>query len=96
MATKYDKQRVPRTPPHIPLGALRNAAGLTLDEVCRRVSEQLDDGRGLTRGALSAIEHGHRGASPDVLAALEVAYGLRVGDITTDYQPRSRELARPA
>lgn len=91
MATKYEKQRERKTPPHVSLAVLRTASHLTLDEVCGRVSEYLGD-RKLTRGALSAIENGHRGASPDVLEALEVAYGLRNGDITVDYQPRPREL----
>lgn len=92
MATKYPGQREKKTPPHVPLGVLRRALHLTLDEVCARVSESLPGDRELTRGALSAIENGHRGASPDVLQALEVAYGLAGDDITVDYEPRHREL----
>jgi transcriptional regulator with XRE-family HTH domain len=95
MATKYETQRARKTPPHVSLGALRAVAHLTLDEVCARVSEYLGD-RELTRGALSAIENGHRGASADVLRGLEVAYGLRAGDITTDYEPRNRDLVKAA
>lgn len=73
------------------LGDLRAVSGKTLDEVCEAASEVL--GKPLTRGALSAIENGHRGASRSVLEALEVAYGLRPGALVTDYMPRSREVA---
>ncbi len=73
------------------LGDLRSVSGKTLDEVCEAASEVL--GKALTRGALSAIENGHRGASEPVLAALEVAYGLRSGALTTNYVPRNREVA---
>lgn len=90
MARNYTSQRDRKTPPHISLGDLRSVSGKTLDEVCEAASETLDSP--LTRGALSAIENGIRGASPKVLAALEVAYGLRPGAIVTDYEPRKREL----
>ena len=89
MATKYEQQRDRRTPPHVALADLRFISGKTLDEVCGAASEVLD--RPLTRGALSAIENGLRGASPKVLGALEVAYGLRPGALVTDYEPRARE-----
>lgn len=87
MANRYQNQRAKVAPPHIALGDLRAAIGLTLDEVCKRFAEAT--GRELTRGALSGIEHGHRGASNETLAGLEVAYGLRPGAITTTYQPRT-------
>lgn len=80
-----------RTPPHVSLGNLRSAVGKTLDEVCSAASEVLAEP--LTRGALSAIENGIRGASPTTLAALEVAYGLTPGSIVTNYEPRNRERA---
>lgn len=89
MPTKYDKQRTRKTPPHISLADVRFISGKTLDEVCEAASEVLD--RPLTRGSLSAIENGLRGASPKVLAALEIAYGLRPGSLVTDYEPRARE-----
>lgn len=73
------------------LGDMRAAAGLTLDEVCERMTEVT--GKALTRGALSAIERGHRGASRQTLDALAFAYGLRAGAISTDYEPRSRAEA---
>lgn len=50
-------------------------------------------GAPFSRGALSGIENGHRGASAQTLAALAVAYGLRSDAIRTDYVPREREDA---
>lgn len=88
MTNRYT-QRDRRTPPHIALGDLRAVSGQTLEQVCAAVSESL--GKPFTRGALSAIENGHRGASQKVIEALEVAYGLRPGALVTDYQPRVRE-----
>lgn len=92
--TAYTNQRPKRTPPHVSLGDLRAAAGLTLDEVCGRVEEAT--GLTLTRGALSAIENGHRGASAPLLRALATAYGLREDAITTDYTPRLRAVSEVA
>lgn len=89
MATKYERQRERKVPPHMALSDVRYLSGKTLDEVCAAASEVL--GRPLTRGALSAIENGLRGASPEVLHALEVAYGARPGSIVTTYVPRTRE-----
>lgn len=85
----YGNQRQRKTPPHVSLGDLRAVSGKTLDQICALASEEL--GKPFTRGALSAIENGHRGASRPVLGALEVAYGLRPGSLTTDYSPRNRE-----
>lgn len=90
MTSRYDSQRTRKTPPHVSLHDLRTISGKTLDQVCEAASEVLD--KPLTRGSLSAIENGHRGASVSVLRALEVAYGLRAGALVTDYQPRQREL----
>lgn len=90
MPSKYEAQRERRTPPHVSLRALRMVSGKTLDEVCEAAAESL--GKPLTRGAMSAIENGHRGASADVLKALEVAYGLAEGMLVVDYEPRRREL----
>lgn len=92
-ANRYQDQRARRTPPHVSLGALRSASGKTLDQVCELVNEHLNVTPPFTRGALSAIENGHRGASSRVIEALEVAYGLRPGDISTDYKPREFEAA---
>lgn len=85
--TKQVKERAKVTPPHVSLWDLRAACGLTLDQVCDRMAEA---GHSISRGGLSGIEKGHRGASRQVLAALEDAYGLRAGAITTSFVPRSR------
>lgn len=86
-ATLSGTPRTRKTPPHIALGDLRAAVGLTLDQVIERLKQET--GREYTRGAISAIENGHRGASAQLLQALCAAYGLRTGAIVTDYQPRN-------
>lgn len=91
-APKYGDQRPRRTPPHIGLGDLRAALGLTIDQVCERITAEVPELKP-TRGAISAIENGHRGASAAMLAAMCAAYGLREGAITTDYTPRERDVA---
>lgn len=88
MANRYMAQRKRVTPPHVSLGDLRAACGLTLEQVCAQFAEAT--GETLTRGGLSGIERGHRGVSKQTLAGLEVAYGLRPGSIDTAYEPRSR------
>lgn len=87
MSPSYDKQRPRRTPPHVSLGVLRTAMGLTLDQVCARVSEEFPELQ-ITRGHLSGIENGHRGASAQLLAALAAAYGVPTEAISTTYVPR--------
>lgn len=84
-------KRAKRTPPHVSLGTLRQVAGLRLDDVCERVQELFPEIT-LTRGALSAIESGTRGASTVMLAALAAAYGIRADQLVTDYDPRGRSV----
>ena len=79
----------------VALADLRAATAMTLDEVCRRVTEE-DPSLRPTRGSMSAIENGHRGVSAPMLAALTSAYGLPQGAITTDYKPRHRTPQRGA
>jgi len=93
---RYGDQRPKVTPPHVGLGDLRAAVGLTLDQVCDRVAEVLGEDERPTKGAISAIENGHRGASVKMLAALCTAYGMRDGAITTTYIPRVRDAALAA
>jgi transcriptional regulator with XRE-family HTH domain len=85
---KYTQQRARKNPPHVGLADVRKALGLTLDQVIDRIQAQFPELRP-TRGALSAIEQGHRGASDQMLQALCAGYGLAPGAITTDYTPRS-------
>lgn len=96
--SQYDKQRVKKTPPHVSLRSLRKATDQTLEQVCASVSDilNLPVSRPFTRGALSAIENGHRGASAPVLNALAIAYGLDPGDIVTDFVPRENNDLAPA
>lgn len=61
--------------------------GLTLDDVIYRLEQET--GRTYTRGAVSAVENGLRGASTEFLQALCAAYGLPTGAITTQYTPRA-------
>ena len=93
---KYGEQRPRKTPPHISIRNLRRVSGLTLEAVCESVTEILGADKPMTRGALSAIESGTRGASQQVLDALAVTYGLDPGDIVTTFVPRERALAEPA
>ncbi|MGE2733793.1 helix-turn-helix domain-containing protein [Mycolicibacterium vaccae] len=84
---RYQTQRKPKTSPHVPIKYVRLAAKLSIDEVIARIEDRT--GRRYTRGAISAIENGHRGASSEVLEALEEAYELPLGAISTDYVPRA-------
>lgn len=76
-------------------------SGLTLEQVAAAVTDILEiqpPEKAVTRGAISAIESGLRGASVQMLDAIAVAYGLEPGDLTTDYAPRrwDSELEEPA
>lgn len=75
--------------PHV-----RLIAGITLEALLDRIEEET--GRRYTRGALSAIENGHRGASAELIGAIEAAYGLPPGAIDTDYRPRHESQRRLA
>lgn len=84
---RYSSQRAPKTPPHLAVGILRKALKLTLEDVAERVEEITGDRP--TKGALSAIENGHRGVSAQLLEALERAYDIPAGSLTTTYEPRA-------
>lgn len=89
-AKRYRNQRPNRVPPHAPLAALRHVAGITLDELAELIEQQTGDRP--SRGALSAIERGHRGVSAELLGAIEAAYRLPSGTLAVDYVPRSSSL----
>lgn len=93
--TPYDHQREKRNPPHVGLADLRAALGLTQQQLADRVAPHLKS-QSFTKGALSAIELGHRGASPETLAALEAALGLAPGKLRVDYSPTHNRLGVPA
>lgn len=76
-----DTRRPKKVPPLVGIRHLREAHGWTQDQVRFRVAEILD-AEPISRGSLSAIESGARGASIEVLAALAEVYGLSVTDLT--------------
>lgn len=90
---KYDAQRPPKTPPHVSLRSLRIVSGMSLDQVAIAASEILGRDKPMNRGTIAAIESGIRGASPAMLDAIAVAYGLDPGSIVTDYEPRQAAVA---
>lgn len=81
----YNKQRPKRVPPVVGLADVRASHGLTQAAVCEQVAAITN--KSFTKGALSAIEQGHRGASAETLAALETALRLRPGSLLVDYDP---------
>lgn len=83
--TDYSKQRDKVPAPLVPLAAHRSSHGLTQDEVCKGVAAITN--KTFTKGALSAIELGHRGASAETLAALEVVLRLPAGSLVVGYKP---------
>lgn len=88
-SSKYTAQRKPKTPPHVSLKCLRSALGLTIEQVIEEMRRQFPDVT-TTKGAISAIENGHRGASALMLRALCSVYRLPEGSIVTDYEPIKR------
>lgn len=84
-AYENERNRKRVTPPLVPLAAIRSALGLTQEALCVKVSAVTNET--FTKGALSAIELGYRGASAETLAALEVALRLPAGSLVVGYQP---------
>lgn len=90
---RYSQQRERRTPPHITLRDHRldlkakTGGAWDLDDICDRVEAITGDRP--ARGTMSAIETGVRGISAELRSALEQAYELPAGSITTDYTPRA-------
>lgn len=83
--TKYDKQREKVTPPRIGIADLRKSHRMTQAAVAEQVAAIID--KPFNSGSLSLVEGGHRGASADVLAALEQVFGLGPGALVVDYAP---------
>lgn len=82
------KPRAKYIPPHVPLRALRIVAGMSLETLADHVGEIT--GTTPSRGSLSAVETGARGASAEILNAIEAVFGLEPGTIDTTYKPRAR------
>lgn len=85
MGTNYDGTRQKVQPPMVTLAAHRASHGLTQTAVCEQVEAITN--KSFTKGALSAIETGTRGASAETLAALEVALRLKPGTLVVTYEP---------
>jgi len=83
-----------KAPPLASLRCLRIASHQTLEQVAETVSELLN--QKVSRGTISAIETGVRGASKQMLDALAVAFDLEPGDVYVDYDPRSRRVVEKA
>lgn len=84
--SKYESKRGSKIPPHVSIKYLRIAAKLTLDQAIERMA--YETGRRYSRGAISAVENGLRGASVELIEALALAYGIPPEVIDTKYQPR--------
>jgi transcriptional regulator with XRE-family HTH domain len=82
------ERRGKQPPPHVPIKALRKVTGITLDRLADEIGRVTGE-VAPSRGTLSAIESGARGASQELLDAIEQVYGLDPGTITTTYRPRT-------
>lgn len=86
--TSYAEPAAPRDlrqPPFVELAGVRRLLGLKQSEVCDKIAVLI--GKSFTVGALSAIETGQRGASPEVLSAIQTALGIHAGDLHTAWEP---------
>lgn len=84
-SSEYDNQRPKVSPPQIGLADLRKSHRLTQAEVAGQVAAIID--KKFLGTSLSLIEGGHRGASDEILRALEQVFGLGAGSITVAYEP---------
>ena len=83
--TEYDKQRPKVAPPQVGLADLRKSHRLTQAAVAEQVAAIID--KPFNSGSLSLIEGGHRGASSEILGALEQVFGLGAGSMLVTYEP---------
>ena len=66
----------------LPLATIRKLQGLTLDDVAERINATREFARPVLRGTICAIERGHRGSSPRMLAAIARALGIDPRSVT--------------
>lgn len=83
--TDFLNQRPKVQPPQISLAVLRKSHRMTQAAVAEQVAAIID--KPFYSGSLSTIEGGHRGASEEILRALEQVFGLATGDLTVIYVP---------
>lgn len=81
-------------PPVVGLAAVRGSHRLTQDAVAEGVAALTN--KTFTKGALSAIENGHRGASAETLRALETVLSLPAGSLQVAYEPSHDRRKTPA
>lgn len=86
-------KKYPKPAPKVTLAVLRQVAGLTIDELTARIEEKT--GYQYTRGAISAVENGHRGAGRLLIEGLAAAYGIDPDEIQVGYRPRHTPVAAP-
>jgi transcriptional regulator with XRE-family HTH domain len=75
-------------PPVVTLHTARKISGKTLQDVCDYIDREFTFPRKVSRGTISAIELGHRGASVEMLDAIASALGISADAIDTEYEPR--------
>lgn len=92
----YTDQRPKVSPPSIGLADLRKSHRMTQTAVAEQVASIID--KAFLGTSLSLIEGGHRGASDEVLRALEQVFGLGSGAMTVAYDPSHsrRKVEDPA
>lgn len=83
--TAYEQQRPKVAAPQIGLADLRKSHRLSQAEVASQVAAIID--KKFLGTSLSLIEGGHRGASDEILRALEQVFGLAPGSVSVDYTP---------
>lgn len=83
--SEYDDQRPKVAPPQVGLADLRKSHRMTQTAVAEQVAAIID--KTFNSGSLSLIEGGHRGASAEVLAALEQVFGIGAGSLVVTYEP---------
>lgn len=90
---EYTDQRPKVNPPQLGIAALRKSHRMTQAEVAKQVASIID--KPFLAGSLSTIEGGHRGASDEILRALEQVFGLATGDLAVNYETSHTRRKQP-
>lgn len=88
----YNAQRPKVSPPTLGIADLRKSHRMTQAAVAEQVAAIID--KPFLAGSLSTIEGGHRGASDEILRALEQVYGLGAGSLSVTYEPGHSRRAK--
>lgn len=81
----YENQRAKVPAPVVPLSAVRAAKGMTQEGMADRIAAITN--KTFTKGAVAAIELGHRGGSAETFSAMETVLGLPAGSLVLTYAP---------